>query len=408
MPRVSGLRMQSLLLTGRNRSDLKHRNRMAQKSGPDASSKDALAMIKEAGGMAGKAAGSKASLAEKTTADATADKALQENSNSDQNKDQTPNLWDKFAGIFKVDPGKNDGSNSAASAGNDNTRLAAASRSFAFDSLSFKANEDGGALELTGYAEPGSRIRLYKGNRELGEAVANADGLWSFTRKGKVRAGRHLFRAAHLMKSGSVSSEARMQYDHVIPIHKAGQQDPVETAAANDNSKTAKGRKQSSTITEPGKMVVAATVADKNVRHKAARPSKSDTLSKRKRRAQSVAKKSAYKRSAKSRYSKRKRAASARRSARKKSAARYYLSKKNKARYLARRKLYPRSRKTPTKVRVRKGTTLWGYSQHYYGQGKLYRHIQRANRRKLKNPNHLLPGQKIYVPRLRKKRLKRR
>ena len=47
---------------------------------------------------------------------------------------------------------------------------------------------------------------------------------------------------------------------------------------------------------------------------------------------------------------------------------------------------------------VRKGDSLWKIAKRYYGDGKRYRLIAQANRRKISNPNRIRPRQRLVVP----------
>ena len=89
---------------------------------------------------------------------------------------------------------------------------------FAFESVSYEANAAGGLLELSGRGIADSRVRLFEGIQEIGEVVANSKGIWTFSKRGKVKPGPHMFKAAHVLKSGRIASETRMQYDHVDVI----------------------------------------------------------------------------------------------------------------------------------------------------------------------------------------------
>ncbi len=60
-----------------------------------------------------------------------------------------------------------------------------------------------------------------------------------------------------------------------------------------------------------------------------------------------------------------------------------------------------RRRRQRVVYRVRKGDTLWTLSKQYYGKGTRFRRIVRANRRRLKAPSRIYPGQKLVLPRRR-------
>lgn len=47
---------------------------------------------------------------------------------------------------------------------------------------------------------------------------------------------------------------------------------------------------------------------------------------------------------------------------------------------------------------VRRGDTLTKIARRYYGNGRAYRAIYRANRRRIRNPNRIYPRQRLYIP----------
>ena len=284
-------------------------------------------------------------------------------------------------------------------------RATMTSSPFAFDSVSYEGKGKKGKITLTGHAEPGARIRLFEGNSEIGEADADDEGVWSFAKKGAVRSGMHLFRAGYILKNGRMAAEVRMQYDHDGEIKVVGIDPDNRQMAGNrvgDNAVIAKGASARKARATKSKRVRRrkARRGTRVARRKGSslRSRKSARRIKRARRSARLSRqrsKSRAKRSRVRRYNKTDR--------------RYYLKGRNKSKYLAKRKLYPRKRATPAKVRVRHGTTLWGYSEHYYGKGRYYKRIYRANKRRIgKNPHLLRPGVKIRVPKIRKKRRKRK
>ncbi len=365
--------------------------------------------------------------------------------------------WDRFTGIFRVEPGANEqdaqsGSDqpkvadrkkaasnktepvNSGSAKAKKGKLADISKSkqepatlaakmanmgvsdFAFEAVSYEVSKAGGGLlELSGRGIPGSRIRLFKGIQEIGEVVANSKGIWNFAKRRKMKAGPHLFRAGHVLKSGRIASEARMQYDHVakvskVRIAKGAGAKPTPSAKPDNGSAAKMTKNRVASYTRP-------SVSGEGADHAVPSGTKPSIATNPKMApagqvavARSKIRKTAPRRASRAKKKRRKlvRRSAKRRSVKKRSATRYYLSRKNKARYMAKRKRYPKSRRTPTRVLVRNGTTLWGYSEHYYGRGRYYRHIQRANRRRIKNPNKIYVGQRIKVPRLRSIGTKRR
>ncbi|MCP4933561.1 MAG: LysM peptidoglycan-binding domain-containing protein [bacterium] len=376
--------------------------------------------------------------------------------------------WDRFAGIFKVETDANGEAPQSSSdqpkmadltkAAPDKTtpmklvvnkvdesKLADASKSmpklaspaiksadtgaeeFAFESLSYEPNKTGGLLKLSGRGIPGSRIRLSKGLLKIGEVVANSKGIWTFAKPDNMKTGSHIFKAGHLLKSGRIASEARMQYDHVAKVRdaqiaKSADQKPTPLAKPTNGSAAKMTNGRSAPYTQPAvsgegadhsvpsgglKSSIATTPQKGQVEQATVQRSGIEKTAPRRRvhRVQKPRRKMV--RRSKTRRSKTRRS-SARRSVKRRTVGSYYLSRKNKARYMAKRKRYPKSRRTPARVRVRNGTTLWGYSEHYYGRGRYYRHIQRANRRRIKNPNKIYSGQRIKVPHLRRLHINRR
>ena len=47
---------------------------------------------------------------------------------------------------------------------------------------------------------------------------------------------------------------------------------------------------------------------------------------------------------------------------------------------------------------VRKGETLWGIAERYYGHGRFQKVIHQANRSVIKNSDHLRPGWRLLIP----------
>ncbi len=58
----------------------------------------------------------------------------------------------------------------------------------------------------------------------------------------------------------------------------------------------------------------------------------------------------------------------------------------------------PRSAQKPKHYKVKKGDTLTGISQKFYGTPKKWRKIYNANKQKLTAPSQLSPGMKLNIP----------
>jgi nucleoid-associated protein YgaU len=59
----------------------------------------------------------------------------------------------------------------------------------------------------------------------------------------------------------------------------------------------------------------------------------------------------------------------------------------------------PESGARPTKVRIRRGDDLWTVAQRLYGSGARYTAIYRANRKQIRDPDLIYPGQVFTLPR---------
>ncbi len=347
-----------------------------------------------------------------------------------------PSLWNKIAGIFKLDPTKKKTGgtssldpSSPAGQGRPGDLKAAEVGNFAFETVSYKKSAKGGMLEFTGHAAPGSHIELFEGERKLGKVVADKRGVWSYVKTGSVSSGAHLFRALHVLKSGRITSEARMQYDHITPVEHAKMNRQAEGGGATKQKREGShasgmrtdmsGKKRldqrtasimsngsGDELQADGRKPQAATSTSKTGSlpySKVSKTGSSKTIRTGRK------KRSTYRRSVRTNRrrhkvrqfnrARRNKHLATKSSSRRKMMRRARLSKKNRARYLKKRMLYPRSKRTPTNVRVRKGATLWGYSEHYYGSGRQYRRIYRANRHKLRGPGRIFAGQRISVPR---------
>jgi len=50
---------------------------------------------------------------------------------------------------------------------------------------------------------------------------------------------------------------------------------------------------------------------------------------------------------------------------------------------------------------VKRGDTLWDISRRYLGNGASYKKIHRLNRRIIRNPHRIYPGQVVRLPKRR-------
>ncbi len=335
-------------------------------------------------------------------------------------------LWDKFKGIFKVDPnapdkGKPSGAELAGQkglAGSKSAKSVSGSKSFAFESLAYREGARGGTVMMTGRSNPGAHIKIFDGPKELGETVADKKGQWAFNKKGKVKQGTHQYRAAHILKTGREGSVAHMQYDHVKGMKVAQVSVPKAVKSVVPAAKDRNATKQGSVVkrrvkkapaleskvragtkktdvrsvqaTKPvkaRKSRKARRLARKLRRARRARAARKYALSKRSSRRQR-AKRKYYStgrrvktrlrtRRARLRLQKARKARKARRSrkvrlaSRTRGVRRRYLGGNNKARYWIKKKPYLKSGKLRKKVRVYKGNKFYGYGRVRSRNGKV-------------------------------------
>ncbi len=310
------------------------------------------------------------------------------------NRQESNRLWDRFADIFRVDPGRKQQPATDSGKAGDKNRAGSEkppARGLAIESVEFTPGASGGSLAVSGHATAGSRVRLFLGQKKIGEVVAARDGSWSLKKTTAMKPGAHLFRADLVLSSGRVAAEARMQYDLTARTETAkadtGKAETKIADAGTEPSPAQEKGKQAKRRSSPVRSISVRRKTGYRQGHRALARSKKHRRARQRMHRRKVA-----------------RHRVARKYRRLANIKRYIPGKKNRGRYYAkRRKLYPRSRKTPTHVRVVRGTTLWGYSRHYYGRGKLYPHIRRANRHTIGKAGRIYAGQRLYVPKKKKK-----
>jgi nucleoid-associated protein YgaU len=72
--------------------------------------------------------------------------------------------------------------------------------------------DDQGHIRFTGHAQPNSTVRLYVNDHLLGEAVANAHGLWTLAPKIDVRPGIYKLRTDELAANGRVLARSEVPF----------------------------------------------------------------------------------------------------------------------------------------------------------------------------------------------------
>jgi nucleoid-associated protein YgaU len=112
-----------------------------------------------------------------------------------------------------------------------------------------------GRAVLSGRAPEGARLFVYLDNQSIGEAVADEDGLWSFTPATPIAPGLHVIRVDQVDETGKVLARAQTPFEQAaVPLAaQAGsgsQQTATATGSTADNGGAAadKGR----IVVQPG------------------------------------------------------------------------------------------------------------------------------------------------------------
>jgi nucleoid-associated protein YgaU len=112
-----------------------------------------------------------------------------------------------------------------------------------------------GRAVLSGRAPEGARLFVYLDNESIGEAVADEDGLWSFTPATPIAPGLHVIRVDQVDETGKVLARAQTPFEQAaVPLAaQAGagaQQTASATGTAADNGAAAAA--QGRIVVQPG------------------------------------------------------------------------------------------------------------------------------------------------------------
>ena len=112
-----------------------------------------------------------------------------------------------------------------------------------------------GRAVLSGRAPEGARLFVYLDNESIGEAIANEDGLWTFTPATPIAPGLHVIRVDQVDETGKVLARAQTPFEQAaVPLAaQAGASAQQTTAAAgstaaNGAASAAEGR----IVVQPG------------------------------------------------------------------------------------------------------------------------------------------------------------
>lgn len=90
-----------------------------------------------------------------------------------------------------------------------------------------------GRAILSGQAPGGARLFVYVDNKPIGEAVADEDGLWSFTPSSPVAPGLHVIRVDQVDETGKVLARAETPFEQAaVPVAAAAGAETQQTAQA--------------------------------------------------------------------------------------------------------------------------------------------------------------------------------
>ena len=93
--------------------------------------------------------------------------------------------------------------------------VAAASGSLVLEAVDY---DESGNVILSGRADPKATVRVYLGDRKVGDALANAAGRWELRPEKPIAPGRYKLRVDQLDKSGKVVSRVEVPFERGNPV----------------------------------------------------------------------------------------------------------------------------------------------------------------------------------------------
>jgi nucleoid-associated protein YgaU len=213
-------------------------------------------------------------------------------------------------------------------------------------------------MVLTGVGDPGARILFYFDDQPLGQAIVGDDGTWRLEKDKLLPPGQHMYRADRIdEKSGVAIGSASVVIARTAPPPEAAKAEPPAPQpappAAPPAPSTAEATPSPAPVPEPP--------APQTPAPQAAVPQPSAP--------QAVPEGGSPQVAA---------------TEEKASAAPAPSLKRKKPR--------------PRVYTIRRGDTLWGLAERYFGGGWHYVTIYRDNRKHIRNPNRIYPQQKVQIP----------
>jgi nucleoid-associated protein YgaU len=112
-----------------------------------------------------------------------------------------------------------------------------------------------GRAILSGKAPGGARLFVYVDNQPIGEAVADEDGLWTFTPSAPVAPGLHVVRVDQVDETGKVLARAQTPFEQAaVPLAAQAGAGAQQTAAATGTTQASAGAAASEgrIVVQPG------------------------------------------------------------------------------------------------------------------------------------------------------------
>ena len=112
-----------------------------------------------------------------------------------------------------------------------------------------------GRAVLSGRAPEGARLFVYLVNQSIGEAVADEDGLWTFTPATPVAPGLHVIRVDQVDETGKVLARAQTPFEQAaVPLAAQAGSGAQQTAAATGSTadNAAAAAAQGRIVVQPG------------------------------------------------------------------------------------------------------------------------------------------------------------
>ena len=114
-----------------------------------------------------------------------------------------------------------------------------------------------GRAVLSGRAPEGARLFVYLDNESIGEAVADEDGLWTFTPATPIAPGLHVIRVDQVDETGKVLARAQTPFEQAaVPLAAQAGSGAQQTAARARQQPTSPRRDTGAAAAAQGRIVV--------------------------------------------------------------------------------------------------------------------------------------------------------